>query len=144
MSYQKLPLPPYALGDSEWGWDQYQNAAVAAANQKIGDFFIVSVGRNGAFVRAQVFPTAAAASDAWDVTPSLPSDVGFAILYDKTRPSAVNRVLEQRVNPLIETVVKSQIDWQSLAPWAIAGTVVIAGAIYFTSGKGKRSRSRRR
>jgi hypothetical protein len=68
---------------------------------------------------------------AWDRSPQLPSDVAFAIAYDKTA-SPDERVIEQRDNPTIKQLIVSRIDWTGLAPWAIGGTVVIAAAILLT------------
>lgn len=132
-----------ALGAAEWGWDQYHAMAVAKAEANPHVHLIVSVVRNGAGVRVQPFASNAAAGAAWDATTALPSDVGFAVLYDKSRDVG-ERVLEQKVNPLVETVVRSQIDWKSMAPWIAGGAAVVAAAVVLTNGKRRRRTARKR
>lgn len=145
MSYRVYDLVPTPMGAAEWGWDQYQNLAVATALQTTGNFLIVRVGRDGAFARAQPYADAATMFRAWDAETTLAGDVAFAIAYDKTRAPEL-RVVEQRVNPVIETLRYRKIDWARLTPWIVAGAGVVAVALVITrkGGKGKARRVRRR
>jgi hypothetical protein len=131
MNYYMQPTGFAGLGAVEWGWDQYQNLAVATAMQAAGNFSVVHVGRDGSFARALPYSTRAAMLAAWDRAGGLPADVAFAIAYDRTAP-ADERVIEQRANPTIERLTMSRIDWKGLAPWAIGGTIVVAAAILLT------------
>lgn len=129
MSYDVYRLTP--MGATEWGWDQYQNLAVATAMQAAGNFLIVRVGRDGAFARAQPYADAATMFRAWDAESKLPGDVAFAIAFDKTRAADL-RVVEQRVNPAIETLSYTRINWSRVTPWIVAGAGVIAAAVVLT------------
>lgn len=131
------------LGAAEWGWNQYEALAISTAEQSTGSFFVVQVGHNGSSARAQVYPSWSAASDAWDAMESLPANVGFAILYNKTR-AAGERVVEQKVNPLVETITERKIDWKSVVPWIVGGTAVIATSLFIARGPKRRRRGRGR
>lgn len=120
----------YPLGAAEWGWDQYEALAVSAAQAATGTYIVSVVGRNGSFTRATAYPTRAAMLQAWDaVRTSFPAEVGFGIAYDKSETPDF-RVVEQGVNPLIETQVKKRVAWRTLVPWGVAGLAVIAAAAY--------------
>lgn len=137
-----------ALGAAEWGWDQYEALAVQAAQAASGTFILSLVGRNGGFTRVTAYPTLAALGAAWDRTSAaFPAEVGFGIMFDKSRPPD-QQIVEQGVNPAIETVVKKRIAWRTLAPWGVAGVAVLLAASYLNrrrpSRAGKTMKMRRR
>lgn len=146
MSYRVYDLVPTPMGAAEWGWDQYQQAAIAAAESSPNAFLIVRVPRDGVTApQVQSFLIWGEAARTWDGLPALPADIGFAVLYDKSRPAS-ERVVEQKVNPAIETLRSRQIDWTRLTPWVVAGAGVVAVALVLTrkGGKGPARRVRRR
>lgn len=126
-----------------WSMAKYDATAEAKAEATPGNFLIITVGWEGAYVRAESFPTYALASAAWDAkyTPgkNLPDDMAYALLYNKTNEQDW-RSVENNFNLLRS---KSRVDWRSQVPWIVAGGVVLVAAVYFTRTR-KRAPGRRK
>lgn len=141
MSYTMLQ----ALG-ADLGWDQYKSIASAAATASPGSLLIVKVSRTGV-PSVATFASKAAMNAAWDALYSraLPSNIGFAALFDKAETEFdASGMIEQKANPLIETMTTRKLDLVGLVPWAIGGALLVTAAVMLTRpAKGKpRKRAR--
>lgn len=134
MTYQLMQ--PLGAAATEWSWSQYENLAIATAQGAVGNYLVVSVGRNGSSASAKAYPSRALALTAFDaLRASMPASLGFAIAYDKTQGAGGDGVIEQAVNPILESIVTRRLDWRTMTPWIAGGAVLIAAAIAFTRRK---------
>ena len=118
----------------------FESIARQAADASPSNFLVVFVSGSGS-TRTKTYATSSALLADWDnnIINKLGSNDAFALYVNKTAP--IDYRFDYTVNPRIETLTISKIDWKNLAPWAIGGAIVIAAAVFLTRNGGAKKKA---